>query len=83
MAFAMKVPVPDLTVITKTNGGTFPVARMRKIILCEVAIESHGPRRIPVWGPIFQTVDLDMDRRRVRVENLFKYLESIQVKSKP
>ncbi len=82
VAFAMRVKVPDLTVLAKMNGGTFPAARMRKIILCEVVNESHGSREMPVWGPIFIKVEPGMDRRAVRVENLVKYLESIQVKGK-
>jgi hypothetical protein len=37
---------------------------------------------MPVWGPIFHQVEADLDRGPVRVENLVKYLQSIQVKTK-
>jgi hypothetical protein len=33
---------------------------------------------MPVWGPIFHQVEADIDRGNVRIENLIRYLESIQ-----
>ena len=78
VAPALKATVPDLTVITKNNGGTFPAARVRRIIAGEGMIASHGSREMPVWGPIFSQVEADVDRGPVRLENLVKYLESIQ-----
>lgn len=82
VAPALKATVPDLTVIAKNNGGTFPLARARRIIAGEGMIASHGSREMPVWGPIFSQVEADVDRGPVRLENLVKYLESIQVKTK-
>jgi mono/diheme cytochrome c family protein len=78
VAPALKATVPDLTVISKNNGGVFPVARVRRIILGEGMIVSHGSREMPVWGPIFHQIEEDVDRGNVRVENLVKYLQSIQ-----
>ncbi len=78
VAPALKATVPDLTMITKKNGGKFPVARVRRIITGEGIIASHGSREMPVWGPIFSQVEEDVDRGPVRLENLVKYLESIQ-----
>ena len=77
-ASALKATVPDLTLIVKRNDGKFPVARIRRIILGEGMIASHGSREMPVWGPIFHQVESDVDRGYVRVDNLLKYLESIQ-----
>lgn len=78
VAPALKATVPDLTVIAKNNGGKFPAARVRRIITGEGIIASHGSREMPVWGPIFSQVEQDVDRGPVRLENLVKYLESIQ-----
>lgn len=78
VAPALKATVPDLTVIAKNNGGKFPVARERRIIMGEGMIASHGSREMPVWGPIFHQIEWDVDRGNVRLKNLVKYLESIQ-----
>jgi hypothetical protein len=75
----LKATVPDLTVIAKNNRGEFPAARVRRIVMGEGMIASHGSREMPVWGPIFHQVEADVDRAPVRLENLVKYLESIQV----
>jgi mono/diheme cytochrome c family protein len=34
---------------------------------------------MPIWGPIFHQIEADMDWGNVRLENLVKYLESIQL----
>jgi mono/diheme cytochrome c family protein len=78
VAATLKATVPDLTIITVSNDGTFPVARMKRIIMGEGMIASHGSREMPVWGPIFHQVEEDVDRGNVRLENLVRYLESIQ-----
>lgn len=77
-AIALKTPVPDLTHLASNSGGKFPDARVRKTIMGDDVIASHGSREMPVWGPIFHQVEEDVDRGNVRLENLVKYLESIQ-----
>jgi mono/diheme cytochrome c family protein len=78
VAAALEATVPDLTMIAENNGGKFPTARVRRIIEGQGMIASHGSREMPVWGPIFSQVEEDVDRGPVRMENLVKYLESIQ-----
>lgn len=78
VAPSLKATVPDLTIIAVSNGGNFPVARMKRIIMGEGMIASHGSREMPIWGPVFHQVEEDVDRGNVRVENLVTYLESIQ-----
>lgn len=75
---ALKATVPDLTMITRNNGGDFPVDRIRRIITGDHVIASHGSREMPIWGPIFHQIEADIDRGNVRLDNLIKYLESIQ-----
>jgi len=74
----LKETVPDLTAITEAHGGEFPEARIREIIMDDGMIASHGGREMPVWGPIFHQAERGVDQGNVRVENLVKYLESIQ-----
>ena len=49
----------------------------------EEALASHGSREMPIWGPIFHQIEADVDRGNVRLENLMKYLESIQAMPPP
>jgi mono/diheme cytochrome c family protein len=75
---ALKITVPDLTVLAKNNGGKFPSAYVRKVITGDEVTAAHGSREMPIWGPIFHQIEADVDWGNVRVENLVKYLESIQ-----
>ena len=78
VAPALRAKVPDLTVLAKGNRGKFPAVRVRRLILGDDVSLSHGSRDMPIWGPIFHQVEEDRDYGNVRVENLLKYLESIQ-----
>jgi len=80
MASVMKMKMPDLTVLAKNNGGQFPAANVRKTITGEDVVASHGSREMPIWGPIFHQIEDDRDYGNVRIENLVKFVESIQQK---
>jgi mono/diheme cytochrome c family protein len=81
MSKSLKTTPPDLTRIAARNGGSFPLARVRRIISgTEVLGAGHGTREMPVWGPIFSRVEADRDLGGVRIDNLARYLESLQAK---
>ena len=80
LAVALKTKVPDLTVMTRNSGARFPSERVRRTILGDYVLMSHGSREMPVWGPIFHQVEADQDFGNVRVQYLVEYLESIQKK---
>src|SRR5579862_74794 len=61
-AVALKSKVPDLTLLAMRNGGPFPEARVRKVIMGDDVLASHGSREMPIWGPIFHQVEEDVDR---------------------
>jgi len=77
-AEAMKTKVPDLTLLSKHRAGQFPEEYVRKTILGDESIAAHGSREMPIWGPVFHQIEEDVDRGNVRLENLVRYLESIQ-----
>ena len=79
MAKSLKSQPADLTRISTRNGGTFPLARISKIISGEAQHPGgHGNREMPVWGPFFSRVDADQDLGRMRVDSLARYLRKIQ-----
>ncbi len=80
---ALKKKVPDWTVLAKNYKGQFPSAYVRRTIAGEGVSAwaiSHGSREMPIWGPIFHQIESDMDWGNVRLNNLTKYLESVQQK---
>jgi mono/diheme cytochrome c family protein len=79
VAKSLKVPPADLTRIAVRSGGTFPLARVSRIIAGEdQPLSGHGTSDMPVWGPIFSRVEADQDLGRVRIDNLSRYLRQIQ-----
>jgi hypothetical protein len=76
----------DLTQLAKNNNGTFPTARVTRILDGSEAIPAHGSPQKPVWGHVFgageqaaggnpaQTV------ARQRIQLILRYLETIQEK---
>ncbi len=55
LAPTLKIAPADLTVISKKNKGNFPYTLIRKTIESrELGLaRAHGPREMPVWGPVF------------------------------
>ena len=80
VAFSLKAKVPDLTVLAKNNQGVFPAAGVRRMIAGDEIANVHGSREMPIWGPIFHRIEWDQDLGDVRLENLVKYVLSIQQK---
>jgi mono/diheme cytochrome c family protein len=54
VAQVLKVQVPDLTVMTKKNGGVFPFARVYESIDGRVQYLAHGTREMPIWGNTYK-----------------------------
>lgn len=77
---ALKGPVPDLTLITRGNGGVFPTSRVKAVIDGTEQPAAHGSRQMPIWGPIFHNFEWDQDFGEVRLQNATNYIRSIQQK---
>jgi mono/diheme cytochrome c family protein len=78
----LKRNVPDLTGLSVRNGGTFPAVHVRTTIMSgtDNLLPAHGSKTMPIWGPIFHEIEFGQDFGNVRLENITKYLESIQRK---
>jgi mono/diheme cytochrome c family protein len=86
---SLKTAPPDLTVLSKNNGGVFPVDRVHEVIDGRAQIVTHGSRDMPIWGTRYAInaaeyyVDVPYDAEayiRNRVLNLVNYLYQIQQK---
>lgn len=81
MAKSLRKPPSNLTTLALRSGGTFPLARIERVIAGEEVLPSgHGTREMPIWGPVFSQVAWDEDLGRVRIRNLALYLEKMQAR---
>ena len=83
-AKALKTPPPDLTVLAKKNGGTFPESHVYSVIVGDANMPaSHGEKDMPVWAALFREscggVPAESEVHQ-RVGNLTKYVGSLQQK---
>lgn len=85
----LSLSVPDLTTLSKRNGGVFPFARVYDVIDGREAIKAHGPREMPIWGKHFtvraapEYDDYRYDAEvfaRSRILALIDYLNRLQAK---
>lgn len=79
-AAALKATPTDLTQLAKSNGGKFPVGAVRQALGGGSSTAAHGSAEMPIWGPVFRAMSPDENIAKLRVDNLLRYLESIQVK---
>ncbi|MGQ0737237.1 MAG: c-type cytochrome [Acidobacteriota bacterium] len=75
-AAALKKAPADLTTISARNGGKFPEIQVRRYIEGLDEVAAHGSREMPIWGPLFRS--LNRDTAALRVEGLANYLKSVQ-----
>jgi len=88
VATALKVPPPDLTTLAQRHDGKFPDDYVSNVLKNGVQNPAHGSGEMPVWGPIFDTMNrwkalcpgMDETPVTLRITNLTNYLKSIQKK---
>jgi mono/diheme cytochrome c family protein len=88
VATALKVPPPNLTTLAQRHDGKFPDDYVSNVLKNGVKNPAHGSGEMPVWGPIFDTMNrwktlcpgMDETPVTLRIANLTNYLKSIQKK---
>jgi len=74
----------NLTLLSKENGGKFPMNELMNIVKGDQKIAAHGSREMPVWGEILGRPLSDgmygQDEADAKIINIGKFLETIQVK---
>lgn len=80
-AEALKVRPPDLTTLTKRNGGKYPSDHVTSAIRGDLRLAAHGSKEMPVWGDLFWGMSEGHSSEvQLRVTNLNKYIGSLQAK---
>jgi mono/diheme cytochrome c family protein len=82
----LKKSPPDLTLLSKNNGGIFPADRVYKSISGEDS-PAHGSREMPIWGQVYRmsAAEYYMDHPynddaivRARILSLLEYINRMQ-----
>ena len=76
----LKTPPPDLRMMAQHNTGKYPAAQVKSILTFGPGSHAHGTLDMPTWGRLFRSTDHDEGVANLRVHNLMKFIESIQVK---
>lgn len=82
-ASAMKAQPTDLTQLTRKHDGKFPANSVASVLRFGdgAGTGAHGSAQMPVWGPLFQSLDKFHDTVvQQRVANIVNYIETLQVK---
>lgn len=89
----LKKAPPDLTLLSKRNGGVFPAERIAAMIDGREIVKGHGDRDMPAWGNRYSKDGVkaaeyygDMPYKdtemfvKSRISALMDYLKAIQEK---
>jgi mono/diheme cytochrome c family protein len=78
----INVRVPDLTLISSRNGGTFPTGKIYQIVDGQSDTPGHGSRHMPIWGYEFfgGSGDDESEHRQAskQIDNVVAYLQTLQ-----
>jgi len=80
-----KVNPPDLTLLSKENGGVFPSERVYNSIDGRSGIPSHERFDMPFWGTTFQREGQEFTPAsekevKARIMDIVSYIKTIQQK---
>ena len=79
VASSLKTPPADLTRIAARHGGHFPSEEIQRFVAGDdIPAAAHGTREMPVWGPIFYSLEPHDRLTRIRLENVVRYIETLQ-----
>ena len=79
-ASQLKQPPANLTTLAKRHGGKFPDLYVEQVLRNGAKAPAHGDAEMPVWGPLFRSMDSDPEIMYVRISSLVSYIKSLQVK---
>lgn len=78
-AAALRERPADLTSLARRNDGAFPRERVLTFVTgTGRPVAAHGSSEMPVWGPIFRGLDPSDVRVATRIDNIVRYVESLQ-----
>ena len=82
IASSLRVPPTDLTMLAASTGGEFSRELVRELVTHDGQTDApaHGSSDMPIWGPIFRTLENSEQVVETRIENLIDHIESLQAR---
>jgi mono/diheme cytochrome c family protein len=81
-ATSLKTAPPDLTLLSRNNGGVFPADHIYSILKFGTKVPAHGSAEMPIWGDLMMSLNQENPDGGVvvhqRITNLTNYLKQIQ-----
>ena len=78
---ALKTPPTDLTALARAHNGKYPDTHIVSVLKFGSEMPAHGSPEMPVWGPILGRMgQVNSQDKELRMSNLSRYLETLQVK---
>lgn len=80
LADSLRFRPPDLTLLAKRNGGTYPAETVYRTIDGRKLVKGHGGPDMPVWGDAFKNAESGFSDEKVKekIDGLVEFLRSIQ-----
>jgi mono/diheme cytochrome c family protein len=71
---------PDLTMLSRRNGGAYPFDLVNELVGGRVPLRGHGGAEMPIWADAFLDAQDGYDARsaRRRIEQITHYLATLQ-----
>ena len=80
IANVLNVAPANLTTLAKRNGGKYPGPRVIEILGRAPGAAAHGSGEMPIWGDRFRANRENDAIVQMRLNNINRYLESLQIK---
>ena len=79
-ALALKEAPANLATLAERHGGKFPDEYVASVLRNGAKAPAHGDAEMPVWGPLFSSLDQNDAIVNLRIANLTRYIKTLQVK---
>ena len=76
----LKSPAPDLRTLAQRNDSRYPASHVVNTLRLGIGGHAGGTIDMPLWGPLFRTLDVNQILGELRIHNLTVFIESLQQK---
>ena len=77
-AATLRRPLPDLSLLARKSGGTYPSEEVARTIDGRKRLAGHRRDGMPLWGNVFSRLEADEKNVRTGIEALVAYVKSLQ-----